>query len=287
MRYQPQKRSHRDANHEYTKPLREKSKNSVCRGRRVGKTTQEQKHIATAKEVSEGTLKRLHTLGSQKFGSSPFSEHFDCWLMNVKAVLSEFESNPNISVDEQFLRERSQILSIIEQQLEQRRLREVSLDEEQRNLSECKNILEQFKTEYLTMTKEIRRQRNREIKRLYRDIGRLKRDQDEVIRMKTGFFRGVSKKGREQKEMEISQRLTDEQRALELATLNFKVAQGKLRDEYEKKSTPVLNQMKNFQKKLDDGETDGSLEDRWFACEALIDAVNSFLQRRALATSTR
>jgi hypothetical protein len=259
----------------------------VRRGRRVGKTTQEQKHIATAKEVSEGALKRLRTLGRQKFGSSPFSQHFDRWLMNVKAVLSEFESNPNISVDEQFLRERSQILSIIERQLENRRLSEVSLGEEERNLSECKNILEQIKTEYLTVAKEVQRQRNREIKRLCSGIDGLKRDQDEVIRMKTGFFQGVSKKGREQKEMEITQRLIDEQRALELETLNFKVAKGKLRDEYERKSTPVLNQMKGFQKKLDEGETDGSLEDRWFACEALVDAVNNFLLRKSvLAGST-
>lgn len=281
MGYHPRIKSHRDANHEYTKTLREKSRKGVRRGRRVCKTTQERKHVATAKEVSEGTLKRLHTLGSQKFGSSPFSEHFDRWLMNVKGVLSEFESNPNINVDDQFVKERSQILSILEQQLKQRRLHEASLDKEERNLSECKNLLEQFKTEYLTMAKEIQRQKNHEIKRLCRGIDRLKRDQDEVIRMKTGFFRGVSKKGREQKEMEITQRLTDEQRALELATLNFKVAKGKLRDEYERKSTPILNQIKSFQKKLDGGESDDSLEDRWFACEALIDAVNSFLQRKS------
>jgi hypothetical protein len=259
----------------------------VRTGRRVGKTKQEQKHTATAKEVSEGTLKRLHALGNQKFGFSPFSEHFDRWLTNVKAVLSEFESNPNIRVDEQFLRERAQVLSIIERQLENRRLSEVSLGEEERNLSESKNILERIKTEYLTMAKEIQRQRNREIKRLCSSIDCLRKDQDEIVRMKTGFFQGVSKKGREQKETEITQRLIDEQRALELATLNFKAARGKLRDEYERKSTPVLNQMKGFQKKLDEGETDGSLEDRWFACEALIDAVNNFLLRKsALAGST-
>ena len=287
MGFQPRIKSRRDVNHEYTKPLREKSRGRVQRGRRAGKTTREQKHVATAKEVSEGTLKRLHTLGSQKFGSFPFSQHFDRWLTSVEAVLLEFESNPNMSVDQQFLRERSQILSVIGQQLQNRRLSEVSLSKEERNLSECKNTLEQIKTEHLTRAKEIQRQRNLEIKRLRRGIDSLKRDQDEVIRMKTGFFQGVSKKAREQKEMEITQRLTDEQRALELATLNFKVAKEKLRDEYERKSTPVLNQMKGFRKTLDEGEADGSLEDRWFACEALIDAFNNFLLRKsALAGST-
>jgi hypothetical protein len=33
-------------------------------------------------------------------------------------------------------------------------------------------------------------------------------------------------------------------------------------------------------------ETDSSLEKRWFACEALIDAINSFLQRKAAQLSS-
>jgi hypothetical protein len=44
---------------------------------------------------------------------------------------------------------------------------------------------------------------------------------------------------------------------------------------------PELKQLKDYQKKTREIETDGSLEERWFACEALIDAVNSFLQRKA------
>ncbi len=285
MGFQPRIKSRRDADHDYVKPLREKGKNRQRRSRRAGKSAQEQKHIATANEVSEGTLKRLHTLGNQKFGSSPFSQHFDRWLMTVKAVLSEFESNPNIGVDDQFLGERTEILSTIERELENRRRIEASLDEEEKNLMEYKNHLEQIKREYAIAATEMGKRRNREIKRLRSGIARLKMNQDEVIQMKTGFFRGISRKERERKEIEITQKLSDEQQALELAMLNFKVAKGKLRDEYEKKSTPVFNEMKKFQKKLEDGERDDSLEDRWFACEALIDAVNSFLQRKSALAS--
>ena len=73
---------------------------------------------ATEREVSELTLKQLHTLGSQKFGSSPFSEHFDRWLTNVTVVLDEFKSHPNIGVDDQFVNECAQTLSSIKNQLE-------------------------------------------------------------------------------------------------------------------------------------------------------------------------
>ena len=107
------------------------------------------------------------------------------------------------------------------------------------------------------------------------------------MQLKTGFFKGLSKKQKEQKEIEVAQQLNDKQRALELVFLEFTVAQKELRDEYETKKEPVREQIKAYQKRVDVLETDGSLEERWFACEALIDAVNYFLQRKAAASSTK
>jgi hypothetical protein len=42
-----------------------------------------------------------------------------------------------------------------------------------------------------------------------------------------------------------------------------------------------LDEIKIFRRIIQKLETDDSLEERWFACEALIDSVNSFLQRKA------
>jgi len=281
MGYQPRIKSLRDMVRERKKPLHEKRKSRKRVHGRIGKSTQEGRHTATEREVSELTLKRLHTLGSQKFGSSPFSLHFDRWLMNVTAVLSEFESHPNISVDDQFVRERSQTLSTIKLQLEDNRRKEASLNQEIRNLSNCGSRLEQINTEYVSISRAIKRRKNVEIKRLYGSIDRLKRDLEMVIRMKTGFFRGVSRKDREQKEMEIVQELSDKQRELELFMLSCGAEQKELRAEYERKREPVMEQIKNFRKIMRNTETDDSLEQRWFACEALIDAINTFLQRKA------
>jgi hypothetical protein len=63
--------------------------------------------------------------------------------------------------------------------------------------------------------------------------------------------------------------------------LDFGAQKKQLQDTFEEKRQPVLEQVKAFQKKIGDLESDGSLEERWFACEALIDSVNSFLQRKA------
>jgi hypothetical protein len=281
MGYQPRTRSPKGSVREPKKALYEKGKYKKRLHSRIGRPALEEKHIATEKEVSELTLKRLHILGKQKFGSSPFSEHFDRWLTDVEVVLGEFESNPNINADEQFVMACSQTLSGIKQQLEVRRHREAALDQELRNLSDWRSRLKQVNKEYASSAGALKSQKNREIKRLYCVINRLKLDQDEVIRMKTGFFHGVSKKKREQKEIAIVQELTDKQNELELVMLDFSGRHKEMRADYGKKREPVLEEIKKFRKIIQALETDGSLEERWFACEALIDLVNTFLQGKA------
>jgi hypothetical protein len=285
MGYQPRKKSPKGAIHEYRKPLHEKRKDRKRIRRGVGRQYQEEKHTATEREVSELTLRRLHTLGTQKFGSTPFSEHFDRWLTNVTAVLDEFKSHPNIGLDDQFVTEYAQTFSNIKNQLEKLRRRETGLDQELNNLSDWKSRLKLINKEYATSAGEIKAQRNREIKCFYSIINRLKKQQDEVIRMKTGFFRGISRKSREQKETVIVQELNDKQTELELVMLDFSAKQKKLRAEYERKREPILEEIKKFRRIIQFMETDGSLEKRWFACEALIDAVNGFLQRKTAQPS--
>jgi hypothetical protein len=251
--------------------------------RSAGDSAPEEKHVASAREVSDKTLQHLRTLGSQKFGSSPFCEHFDRWLLDLEEVLSEFESNPNVATDDEFVAERLQILSAVKVELEERRRKEASIDEAAQNLASSRNLLERINAEYAAKIREIKVQKNRVTKHLYSNIDDLKKELDEIVHMKTGLLRGVSKKDREQKEIETTQELTTAQRELELAMLDFTEAQQRLRGEYEAKRQPVTEQLRDSQKNIEILETDGSREDRWFACEALIDAVNALLQRRALA----
>jgi hypothetical protein len=281
MGYQPHAKSPRRAIHEYRKSLREKGKHRKRIQRHVNRPSREEKPTATEKEVSDGTLKQLHTLGNQKFGSSPFSQHFERWLTDVTIVLNEFESNPNIIVDDQFVRERSQTYSIIKQQLEDRRRNEASLEQEIKNLSDSRKNLEQINKEYVTMARAIKTRKNREAKRLNRILDSLKKEQEKVIQMKTGFFRGISRKDREKKEIEVVQELNNKEREFELLVLDFNTRQKKLREDYETRREPVLEQIKKFKKLFQNLETDGSLEERWFACEAFVDSVNAFLQRKA------
>jgi len=284
MGYQPRK-TPKGVVHTYRKPLREKRKDRKRIRRGVGRPYQEDKEPATEREVSEGTLKRLHTLGIQKFGSSPYSEHFDRWLTNVTAVLDEFKAHPNISVDDQFETECQQTISSIRAQLENMRRREDTLDRELNSLSDWKSRLKLINKEYAVSAGEAKSQRNREIKLLNTAIKQLKKEQDNVIRMKTGFFHGISRKRRDEKEATITQQLNDKQTELELMMLDFSTKQKELRAEYERKREPVLEEIKKFRRIIQVMETDGSLEERWFACQALIDTVDMFLQRKAAKPS--
>jgi DNA repair ATPase RecN len=136
-------------------PRHERAKAKGPRPRSVRSSMLEENHVAAAEEVVEKTLKRLRTLGSQRFGTSPYSQHFDRWLMNLKEVLSEFESSPNLSTDDQFVKERSQILTNVELKLKERHREEASLEESIKRLSNSKNLLERIKEEYATSARII------------------------------------------------------------------------------------------------------------------------------------
>jgi chromosome segregation ATPase len=228
----------------------------------------------------EKTLGRLRNLGNQTFAFSPFSEYFDNWLVNVKGVLIDFESSPSISVDEQFVKERSQILSSVELELEERRRKEASLEEAAKNLSESKTMLERIEEEYATRAREIEVRKNREIKRLNGEIESLRGELDDIAKMKAGIFRAVSRKAKAQKEAETTQKLNSAQRELASSIQHSTAEQEKLRGECEEKKQPVIEQMRAYEKEVEHLETDSSLEDRRLACEALVNAVNSLLQRK-------
>lgn len=264
---------------------REKKKAKGQKHRSSGKYLLEEEHAPTPGEIAEKTLSRLHSLGNQIFAVSPFSVYFDDWLVNLKDALFAFESNPSVSVDEQFMKERTQILADVERELKERRLKEASLDEAAKSLFESKIRLERIEGEYATRTREIEGRKNSEITRLQGNIAECRKELDNVAKVKAGLFRAVSRKAKAQKEAELTQKLNAAQSEIELATQNSAAEQESLRNDYEKRKQLVTEQIGKLQKEAEAPEIDGSLEARRTACEALANAVNAFLQRKAGASS--
>lgn len=243
----------------------------------------QENHVLTLEEVANRTLDTLRNLGNQRFALSPFGEHLDRWLANLRDVISEFESSPSISVDDEFVKERSQILLNVELDLRKRQDKEASNGEAIKSLSENRILLERNEEDYATATKEIEARKDTEIKRLSGIVDDVTEELNHIARMKTGIFRAISKKAKAQKEAETKQRLNAAQSELSLAAQHFTAEQEKLLDEHEKRKKTVIEQIRNLEKENESLEIDDSLEARRAACEALINAVNSLVQRKELS----
>ena len=283
MGYRPQIRSSRGSGRGQ-KSQQERAKAKREKRQPRGKYLGEESKAATPEEIAETTIGRLSRLGVQKFAVSPFSQYFDDWLVNLKSIISEFESSPVVSVDDQFTKESSEILSRVERELEERRRNEAELEKLTKRLSDNNHLLVQIDAEYASETREIGPKRNAEIQRFTRNVHDLEEELERVGKLKTSIF-GLSKKAKAQKETEVTQKLDSSKKELELAVQNFRVEQEKLHDEYEKKKQDVIAEVTNLEKQVEKLETDGSLEDRREACEALANAVNSFLQRKTASVS--
>jgi len=262
-----------------------KAKAKGRKRRSSGSYLSEENRVQTSEEVVDRTLNRLRNLGNQRFGLFPFSEHFNLWLWSLWDTLSELDSSPNIDVDDQFVKERSQILADIELKLEERRRNENSQEEAAKNLLDMRMLIEQIEEEYAAKMKETERRRNSEINRLSSNIGDIREEMDRIARMKTGIFRRILK-NITQKEAEATQRLNSAEKELMLAMQGFASEQDRLRNEYETRKQPIIERIDNQQKEAKSQEVDGSLEDRHGACEALINAVEALLKRNLQIRNT-
>jgi hypothetical protein len=275
-------RSSRESGRGHRKAQREKAKGRVKRQKQRSRDRYalQESYPATSENIVETTNNRLRNLGKQVFALFPFSEHFERWLTDVKVVMSEFESSPTMILDDQFVKDRSSILSSVELALHEGRSKEASSEEPIRSLSKNKALLERMEKEHDSMVKEIEGQKNREARRLSSSVQALKEELARIDQMKTGIFRGVSQKAKAQMQTEATQRLKAAESELASTTNDFAAKEERLREEHEKKTRPIIEQMQAEQKEIDDQTIDWSFEPRRVACEALMSAVNALVQRK-------
>jgi hypothetical protein len=279
MSYQPQRSSRRNSGRGRRKLHHEKAKRKRQKHRSGGRYLLEESEAPTSEEVVEKTLGRLSSLGGQIFAFSPFSQYFDDWLLSLKSVLSEFESNPSVTVDEEFVKERSKVIADVERKLAERRREEAGLEKISRRLAKQNNLLVQTDTEYAHATQKLASKRNSEIKSLTRRIHDFEEELEETSRMKAGI-NPFARRARSQKTDELTRKLDATKSELESVVKAFEVEQEKLHDEYEERKQTIIEQARSLEKKVEGLETDGSMEDRRVACEELVNAVKTLLQRK-------
>jgi hypothetical protein len=256
-----------------------REKKSKEKKQKTAKYLQEETPEVSAKQLAERTLGGINRLGNQIFALSPFSQYFDDWLVNLGQVVSEFESNPTISIDEQFQKTRSQVFSDVEAALAEDRLAESNLTEEARALEENNHKIADADKEYAEKTRDLSNRRNTELQRLSTTVRELEDDLASQQDVKIGFFKFKEKRGAAEKLVQTTQKLKATKNELEISVENFKVEQEKLHDNYEKRKQELNETSDRLHKQLEKLETDTSTEARQTACNTLAQAIDSLMQR--------
>ena len=253
-----------------------------------GKALQEETEIFE-NELVEKTLDASNKLGSQVFAQSPFSQYFDDWLVNLRQVVSDFEANSQVKVDEQFVKDRSQILLDVESALTEKRHKESNLSEDAKALTDNNQLLAETEKEQAEKRKELNIRKGAEVERITNKIHKL---EEEVTGQKARKIRIFNYKSREEynsarkkaaeKLDQTKEDLKSTKNELEVAQQSFNVQQEILDNIYHNKKREIAERSEILNRELEKMETDASIEARRAACNALSNAVNSLIQRAPL-----
>lgn len=272
------------ANKRPTKATREKKPKEKKARKTAKKNLKEEAPQATLQEVTERTLGGITKLGSQIFALSPYSQYFDDWLVNLRQVISEFETNQAIKTDEQFQKERTQIFLDVEAALAQSKIEEANLSAESKALVDNNHKISDADREYAEKTRDLSNKRNSDVQQLTNKIRQLEDDLAAQQNAKFGFFQFGEKKRAAQRLEQLNSDLTAGKNELEIAIQNFTAEQDKLHDAYEKHKQELNAESDRLHQKLEKLETDTSAEARLTACNALAEAIKSLNERASPAS---
>lgn len=278
MSHRPQT-GRQNVGRQFSKSAHEKKSKEKKQRQVAAKYLQEESTKLSSKEITERALAGVNRLGNQIFALSPFSQYFDDWLVNLRRVVSEFETRPVITVDGQFEKERDQIFADVEAALAENRLAESTLTEEAKSLEENNHKITDADREYAEKTREISNKRNLELQRLSRIVLQLEDDLAAQQQVKLGFFKFKEKKQTAEKLAQTNQSLKAAKNELEVSTQNFKIEQEKLHDNYEQRKQELNEISDRLHKQLEKLETDTSVQARQTACNSLVQAINALIPR--------
>ena len=285
MSYKPQTGSRRGASRQFSKTAHEK-KSKERKQRAAAKYLQEETPQPTPQEVADKTVGSLQKLGNQIFALSPFSNYFDDWLINLRQVTSEFEANPTIKTDEEFIKQRAQIFLDIEAALAEKRLQESNITAEAKALADTNHQIVEADKQYAENTREQNNKRNSELQRLSTKIRQLEDDVAAQQKVKISFYKFNEKKRAQEKLAQLTHDLSAAKNELEVTLQSFTAEQEKLHDNYEKQKQELNETSDRMHKELEKLETDTSTEPRQTACNALVNAVNELIKRTPPASKS-
>ncbi len=137
-------------------------------------------------QVSARILNALEHLGSQRFALPPFSEHFERWNKDVRAILEEMETELPEAADQLYRENLARILSDLQLALNKRIDAEKENSEEvsklHRELNSCELQLSNLEHEYNIRAHEARKGHERSLEKIKGEINSLDKERLKLIR---------------------------------------------------------------------------------------------------------
>jgi len=240
-------------------------------------------------QVSSRTLNALEHLGTQRFALPPFSEHFERWIKDVEAVLTEFETElPNIA-DQPYRVTVQNVLPTLREALRKQVDAEKDTSGEAskllHELSACELELSKLEHEYGTQTNEARKRHERALGKLRGEIDSLDKRRLKLLRQRPSIFERVlhrSSTKLEQSTSALQSKRTDFdhkgtllQHELDELRANYEVKRGHLREHQQSLKAKLAEFNRNT--------SNDALEARNAACQELCRAVAHAVDRSSKA----
>jgi len=276
------------------------------RGRRFGRPAAKKSSLKSKRETSESTvfyeesvpadpaeirsdtLNSLKHLGEQRFALPPFSEHFQRWVKDVRAVLTEFELALPTALDQSGKQLVENTLSNLQAALDELTATEHKASGEaaeiQRDLEAHEHELSRLEHAYKATTSQLRRRSEQSFEKMQSEIAALDRQRSRMLHAKPTLLQRLFRKPEtklEAKTNSLRSRKKDLMGRKEWLTQELE----KHRIEYERSRAELVQKIGTLKEKVKETKgqaLDDAVEIRRKTCDELSrivqDAVDKLLQ---------
>jgi len=280
MGYEPRMRGRR-----FRRPATKKLSSKEKREERETTTFYREREPVDPLQVSSRTSNALDHLGNQRFALPPFSEHFQRWMKNVRAILAEFETDLPAAADQAYHETVEKILTNVQDAFGKRIDAEKGISEEfsklQQELTACELELSKLEHEYRARVHEVRRGYEKSAEKLRGEMDSLDRERSRLLRKASTLLERIFRRPDTRLE-ESASALQSKRAALGNKKATLKRDLDNLRADYESKSKQLTEHREALRAKLAEigGNTlDDALDVRKLACQELPRVVAEAVSR--------
>jgi len=236
-------------------------------------------------QISSKVLNAVLHLGNQRFALPPFSEHFQRWMKDLRAVLTEFETQLPEASDQEYKDHIGKALVRVEDNFTKHVEAEQNTSEEvsklQNSLTQHEMEITRLENEQKAHSRETRRKFEKSQEKLHNEIDSLDRKRLKMLRKKSGFLQRIFHRS-ESKIEDSMNALEAKKRALGTNKEGFQQELEKSKSQHQRELERLKVEVRELRKALAEAKgntVDDALDVRQLACQELHQAIEQAMAR--------